>query len=328
MATTKLNVIYLPHPRKASLFKPWGEDVIAALGDRHNLSILDYGKPLAPQFEGIDVVIDHGGSAGTREMADLMAGKVKLWQILGTGLDHFDLDYWRKLKIPVANCPGQFSAVALAECAIMFILMLARQYPVTQANLRSGVLYEPLGLELEGLNLLIIGLGASGRELARRARPFGIRISAIDVRDVGADEVRDFNLEFVGKPADIDRCLPEADIVSLHLHLNAETRHIIDARRLALFKPTAYLINVARGALVDEAAMSKALLDGKLGGAGLDVFGQEPPDMNSPIFNLPNVIATPHISGVTNGTSRRRARCAADNVDRVAAGLEPLYRVD
>jgi D-3-phosphoglycerate dehydrogenase len=92
-------------------------------------------------------------------------------------------------------------------------------------------------------------------------------------------------------------------------------------------KPTAFLINVARGALVDETALIEALAEGKIAGAGLDVFGQEPPDLDSVIFNLPNVIATPHISGTTDGTSRKRAGAAAENVDRIAAGLEPLYLI-
>jgi phosphoglycerate dehydrogenase-like enzyme len=85
------------------------------------------------------------------------------------------------------------------------------------------------------------------------------------------------------------------------------------------------LINVARGALVDETALAQALMAGKLGGAGLDVFSREPPDLSAPIFQLSNVVATPHIAGMTDGTSRRRAQCCADNVDRLAAGLEPLY---
>jgi phosphoglycerate dehydrogenase-like enzyme len=309
------------------MFKPSGEDVVAAISDRHNLHILDYDQPIAPQFEGVDVVIDHGGSAGTREMADAAAGKVRLWQILGTGFDHFDMDYWRSKQLPVANCPGIFSAVALAECAMMFILMLARQYPVTQTNLSQGELYRPVGMELDGLNLGIVGFGASGIELARRAAPFGLKMSAIDIRDVGADEVSEFGLEFVGKPEDLDSVIATSDFLSLHLHLNEETRHIIDARRLSLMKPTAFLINVARGALVDEAALIEALAEGKIAGAGLDVFGQEPPDPDSVIFNLPNVIATPHISGTTDGTSRKRAGAAAENVDRIAAGLEPLYLI-
>lgn len=323
----RLNVLFLPHPLRPSMFKPSGEDVVAAIGDRHDLRIFDYSRPLVPQFKGVDVVIDHGGAAGTRDMANVAAGQVRLWQVLGTGLDHFDLEYWRTKEIPVANCPGPFSAVALGECAMMFILMLARQYPVTQANLQTGVLYAPIGMELEGRTLCVVGFGASGRELARRARPFGMRIAAIDIRDVGEDEVREFGLEFVGTPADLDRVLAEADVVSLHLHLTEETHHVIDARRLDLMKPSAFLINVARGALVDEAALEVALVEGRIGGAGLDVFSQEPPDLKSPILRLPNVIATPHVSGATDGTSRKRAQAAAENVDRIAAGLEPLYRV-
>ncbi|RKU13448.1 hypothetical protein C6502_03545 [Candidatus Poribacteria bacterium] len=323
----RLTVLFLPHPLGPSMFKPSGDDVVAAVGDRHDLHILDYDKPIAPQFEGVDVVIDHGGSAGTREMADAAVGKVRLWQILGTGFDHFNLEYWRSKNLPVANCPGLFSAVALAECAIMFMLMLARQYPVTQTNLKQGELYRPVGMELDGLNLGLVGFGASGIELARRAAPFGLKMSVIDIRDVGADEVSEFGLQFVGKPDDLDSVVATSDFLSLHLHLNDETRHTIDARRLGLMKSTAFLINVARGALVDEAALIEALSEGRIAGAGLDVFGQEPPDLDSVIFSLPNVIATPHISGATDGTSRKRAGAAAENVDRIAAGLEPLYLI-
>lgn len=326
MTIKRLNVLFLTHPVRPELFTPWGEDVVVAIGDRHNLRILDRSQPLAPQFADVDVVIDHGGSAGTREMLDV-AGSAKLWQVLGTGLDHFDLDYWRAKGMPVANCPGPFSATALAECAMLFILMLARKYPVAQANLQQSRLYEPLGRELEGLRLGIIGFGASGIELAKRAKGFGLRLSAIDVRQVSAAEVQAYGLEFVGAPADLDTVVAEVDILSLHLHLNQETRHIIDARRLARMKPDAFLINVARGALVDEAALEQALLAGKLGGAGLDAFSQEPPDIRAPLFRLPNVIAMPHTAGVTDATSRKRAQCCADNVDRIAAGLEPLYRV-
>ena len=322
----RLKVIYLSSADPGQ-FKPWGADLVAAIGDRHDLRLLDRQRPVGPQLEDVDVVIDMGGSVGTREMVDA-AKSVRLWQILGTGLDHFDMDYWRSKKIPVANCPGPFSAVALAECAMMFILMLTRKFAVTQAALKAGQFYTPLGIELDGLRLGIVGFGASGQELARRALPFGLQVSAIDIRDIGADEVRTFGLEFAGKPADLDRVIADVDILSLHLHLNKDTRHIMDARRLALMKPTAFLVNVARGALVDEAALTEALVAGRLGGAGLDVYGQEPPDVNAPIFSLPNVVATPHIAGVTDGTSRKRARCAADNVDRIAAGLAPLYRVD
>ena len=130
------------------------------------------------------------------------------------------------------------------------------------------------------------------------------------------------------KLLDYVRLLPESDYVSLHLHLNAETHHILDARRLALLRSSACLINVARGPLVDQAALYCNLVDGRLAGAGLDVFETEPVDPNDPLFKLQNVLATPHVSGATDGTSRRRGQCAAENIDRIAQGLEPLYRID
>ena len=325
--TERLNVIFLPHPVQVSMFDPWGMDVVKAVSRGHDMHVLDYDQPLAPQFEGMDVVIDHGGSAGTREMVDA-ASDARLWQILGTGFDHFDLDYWKAKGMPVANCPGAFSAVALAESAMMYILMLTRRYPEARATLEAGRMYEPLGLELEGMRLGIVGFGASGMELARRAKPFGMKIAAIDIREVSEAERREFGVSFVGTPQDLEKVVAESDVLSLHLHLNSETHHVIDERMLGLMKPTAHIINVARGALIDEEAMARALVQGRLGGAGIDAYSQEPPDLSSPIFSLPNVIATPHTAGVTDGTSRKRAQCAADNVDRIAAGLEALYRID
>lgn len=323
----RISVLYLPAPQK-NLVNPWKNDIITAIGDKHDLKIFDFEKPLAPQFKNIDLVIDHGGSIGTREMADLVAGKILLWQIVGTGFDHFDLNYWKSKKIPVSNCPGTFSAVALAECAMMLTLMLARKYSTAREILEKGKMSEPVGREMIGLKLGIIGLGASGKELARRALSFGMKILAIDIREIGLDEINEFQLEFVGNPTDLDKVLASSDVVSLHLHLNKETQHTINARRLKLMKKTSFLINVARGKLINEEALLQALLENEIAGAGLDVYGQEPPDLSSPIFNLPNVVATPHISGATDGTSRNRAAATAENVNRIANGLKPLYRID
>ncbi len=322
----------MPKPLKVLLLPPAvpghvGEiEVVKAVGSRHDLRIYDREAPLAAQFEGIEVVIDYGGSVGTRAMADV-AASVKLWQILGTGVDHFDLEYWAQKNIPVANTPGQFSGLPLAECAMMFMIMLSRHWKETQENLSKGILSRPLGSEMENRVLGLVGFGASGRELARRAKAFGMRIRAIDIREVPPEEQKEFGLEFVGKPRDLDKMIAGSDFVSLHLHLDNETRHLINERRLGLMKPTAFLINVARGALVDEKALYAALTAGRLAGAGLDVFAAEPPNPDDPLLRLPNVIATPHISGNTDATWRRRAGCAAENIDRLAAGLEPLYRI-
>ncbi len=340
----RLSLLYIAHPFLPNEgFTPWGRDVFNAIGDRHEIRTLDKKRPVAPQLEGVDMVIDLGGEAGTREgvseersrlateLADAAEGKVRLWQIVGSGFEHFDLEHWKSKGIPVANAPGQFSSVALAECAMMFILMLTRKYPVARANFKQGLIGQPLGIELVGLQLGIIGLGASGKELASRALAFGMRIAAIDIRDVGEEEVEEFQLEFVGKPADLDQVVAESDVLSLHLHVNQETTHLIDARRLALMKPTALLVNIARGALVDEEALARALLEGQIGGAGLDVFAGdtlEGHDWNAPVYSLPNVVTTPHIAGGTDGTSRKRAQAVAQNADRIADGLPPLYRID
>jgi phosphoglycerate dehydrogenase-like enzyme len=321
----KLNVLFLAHP--PHLREPWLADLQKALGGRHNFTMLDEQAPLAPQFAGVDVVVDQGGVHSTREMADV-GTHVKLWQILGTGFEKFDVAYWKEKRIPVANTPGQFSADALGECAMMFILMMARRWHETQVNLREGRFYLPMGRELGGARLLLIGFGASAKALARRAVGFGMKITAVDVRDIWEAERREFGLSEVGKPEDIDRFLPQCDYVSLHLHLNAETRHILDERRLRLLQPSACFVNVARGALVDQAALYRCLAEGRLAGAALDVYETEPPNPGDPIFQLPNVIATPHVSGATDGTSRRRGECAASNIERVAQGLEPLYRID
>lgn len=320
----RLNVILLPVP---GLFSPWCDDVISAIGDRHSIKVFDPAKPLSPQFKGMDVVVDQGGSVGTREMMDA-ATEARLWQILGTGFDHFDLPYVKSKDIPVANTPGQFSSVALAETAMMFILMLSRRLREAEANFENNRFYQPLGNELEDRKLGIIGFGASGQDLARRAKAFGMRILAIDVRPIEPIVVEQIRPDFLGTPSDMDHVVAESDFLSLHLHLNAETRHIIDTRRLALMKKSACLINVARGALADEDALYRALESGTIGGAGIDVYGKEPPDPSLPVYRLPNVIATPHIAGVTDGTSRKRAACCAENIDRLADGRELLYRID
>jgi glyoxylate reductase len=208
----------------------------------------------------------------------------------------------------------------------MLILMLTRRYPEALAKLKVGEMYGPLGLELVGRKLLIVGFGASGIELARRALPFGFQISAIDIRAISPDEVKQFDLHATGQPADLDRLLAEVDIVSLHLHLNPETRHTMDARRLALMKPTAFLINVARGALVDEAALAEALRERRIAGAGLDVYVDEP-HVPSALTTLPNVTLLPHIGSATLETRTAMGMLAVDNLVAHFAGQPMPSRV-
>jgi phosphoglycerate dehydrogenase-like enzyme len=320
----RLNVIYLPG-RGAD--PTWEREVIAAIGPRHNLTIYDESKPLAPQFAEVDAVVDLGGSWGTREMLDA-APKVKFWQIMGTGMEHFDFDYWSTRPVMISNCPGPMSAIPLAEHAILLMMLVRRNYPQQQVNLERGVMYQPLGYELVGQTLLCIGFGASARELAKRARGFGMRVLATDIVEVNEATRAEWGAEAV-YPADrLDELIPQADVISLHLHVTPETRNTLDARRIAMMKPTSIIVNVARGVLVDEEAMIAAVREGRIAGAGTDVATEEPPSPGSPLLTTPGIVVTPHTAGVTDGTARRRAEGSAVNLDRIAEGLEPLHRVD
>jgi phosphoglycerate dehydrogenase-like enzyme len=277
----------------------------------------------APQFDGIEVVVDMGGNAGKEKIDLAAAAGVRHFQVQTNGLDHVEVEHILGKGITLSHCPGYLSADALAQNAMMFILMLAAQYKQAVGNFQGGTFYNPEGIRLDGKKLAIIGYGASGLQLALRAKPFGIKVSAIDVRMIPTEVLDQVPLDFLGSPEDMDEVIAECDILSVHLHLHAGTRHIIDRRRIGLLKPTAWVINVARGALIDEQALYNALLAGNIGGAGLDVFEQEPPNRKHPVFSLPNVYATPHTAGGTESTTENRARFAADNLDRIARGEEP-----
>ena len=298
------------------------DEVVRAFRGQGDLRIYDEDSPLTGQLKGVDVVVDVGGF-GTSEMIEA-AVDAKLWQILGQGLDHTDVALIKSKGIMVCNCPGQISAVSVAECAMMHILMLARRFHESAASLKKGRMSEPLGQSLAGLTLGLIGFGASAQELARRAKSFGMRIEAIDIKKVESGVEPDF----MGGPDDMDEVIRRCDFLSLHLHLTDQTRQIIDSRRLGLMKNSSSLINVARGGLVDEQALHRAVVEGKIGGAGLDVYGQEPPDISSCFYRLPNVVLSPHVAGSTDYVVRKRVEVSLENANRIGQGLEPMYRVD
>ena len=307
------------------LVHPWYDDFLEAVAGRFPVDLYDKNQSFSEQLGGVEVVVDQGGW-GTRAMADAAAAAgVKLWQVIGTGLDHIDIKYFNDRGLPVCYSPGFLSGIGLAEHALMFMLCLVKNWSVTQKNVHSGVWYHPMTEELQGKNLGLVGFGGSARELAVRAWAMGMRISAIDVVDVPASVLADCHLSFFGGVQDLPKLLAESDFLSLHVPLTRGTTHMIDRSAFAQMKKTAFLINVARGEIVEEAALLEALRSGQIRGAGLDTFAGEPLKPDHPLLQLPNVIATPHIAGGTRGTSRRRGQSAAENVARVAAGQEPLY---
>ena len=321
---TGVNVLYIA---QAGNEEPWYTDFATALGDHFPHAVIDPEAPLAPQFDGVRVVVDQGGHA-TRPIIDAGAeAGVELWQCVTTGLDHTEVDYMLSKGLRVANTPGPFSAVALAEHALFLMLFIAKKFRQSERGLQAGVMYRPLNEELAGSTLGLVGLGASARELARRAAALELRVIALDEVAVPKDELAELGVERFGGTESLDDLLRDSDYVSIHVPLTAATRHLIDAGKLALMRPTAVLINVARGGIVDEAALVEALAGGRLRAAGIDVYSSEPPDPSSRLFELDNVVATPHVAGTTFGTSRRRAEACVENIARIEAGLAPLYEV-
>jgi D-2-hydroxyacid dehydrogenase (NADP+) len=213
----------------------------------------------------------------------------------------------------------------IAEHVMAMILMFTRGFPKLfraqlahrwQRDVRSR---SDGPAELTGQTLLIVGLGRIGEALAARARAFGMRIVGVK-RDPSRRHAEGTAVDEVMALAALDQALPHADHVCLALPLTPATRRLMDGRRLALMRSTAFLYNVSRGAIVDEAALIEALRAGKLAGAGLDVFEEEPLPATSPLWGLENVILTPHLAGVTPVYYQRAAALFADNLERFLAG--------
>jgi phosphoglycerate dehydrogenase-like enzyme len=177
--------------------------------------------------------------------------------------------------------------------------------------------------ELSGKTLGIVGLGTIGKKVARLARAFGMAVQYYDIVRLSEDAEDALGVRF----RLLRELMQSSDVVSLHVPLNASTRHMIGAGELALMRPTAVLVNTARGAVVDEAALTRALAEGRILGAGLDVFDREPPEPGNPLLGLDNVVLTAHFAGPTWDNHVARFRNAFDNVQRVHRGEPPLWVV-
>lgn len=238
------------------------------------------------------------------------APRLKLIVQFGAGLEGVDAQAASARGIPVRNVPGA-NAQAVAELAIFLMLALARRLPLHRRSFERRVVGDPPGTELLGKTLGIVGLGATGRALARVAKALGMDVIAIR----RAPALDDPDASWVGGREDLDILLARADFVSLHVPVSAESLGMIDTARLWRMKKSAFLINVGRGGLLDRRALLDALALGRIAGAGLDVYWEEPPDPNDPLLAMDNVVATPHVGGVTLEAISRVA-------DQVAAILK------
>ena len=249
------------------------------------------------------------------------APNLKLIQKIGVGVNTIDLDAARARDIAVCNMPGTNSR-AVAEMTLLLMLSALRKQTVIDRVCRSGqwavdrVTKEAFG-EIHGRTVGFVGFGAIPQILAPIVEAMGARViyTANSAKAVAYDYLP------------LDQLLQQADIVSLHIPLTAESEKIISAARLAIMKPGALLINTARGGLIDEPALCEALRNGQLGGAGLDVFYQEPVSADNPLLSLDNVSVAPHVAWLTNETFSRSIDIAVKNSLAIRDGSTLLHRV-
>ena len=243
---------------------------------------------------------------------------LKLLSMTGTGLPNVDLPAATELGILVTRTPGQ-SRMAVAELTYGLMLAVARRIPYGDAATRQGEWPAIIGTELNGKTLGIVGLGTIGREVARIAAAFDMRVIAW-----GPTLTPERAAEAGVGYRSLEQLLGEADIISIHLRLTKETRGLFGSKELAQMKPSAILINTARAGVTDEAALITALKERRIAGAGLDVFAEEPLPKDSPLFQLDNVVLSPHTGWTTGAVYNRFITSAVDNVENYLAGKPTL----
>ncbi len=246
---------------------------------------------LLPEVEA--VVVRSKTRVSGRALAS--SGRLRVVARAGVGVDNIDVETATRRGILVLNAP-ESSTIAAAEHTIAMLLALVRHIPQAHAALAGGgwAREQFVGTELAGKTLGVVGLGRIGSEVARRALAFGMRVLAYDPY-VTAERARRLGIELGAW----ERVLADSDVLTLHVPLGEDTRALVGASELRAMKPGAFLVNCARGGLVDEIALRDALDGGRLGGAALDVFAEEPPPRDHPLLSHPRVVATPHLGGST-----------------------------
>jgi len=253
---------------------------------------------------------------GPAELA--VAPRMKVAARIGVGFDTVDVPALTARKIPLMTV-GLANAPSVAEQAFSFMFALAKRNSQNDAAVKAGTWRDNLGgfpVDLLNKTILIVGFGRIGTRVAKRALAFEMRTLVYDPY-VPAATLKAAGCEPV---TDLDAAVAQADFVTVHCPKNAETTNMFDAARLARMKPTAYLVNTARGGIVNEAALCAALAANKIAGAGIDVFEKEPAPLDHPLLKLPNAIVSPHIAGVTVESLDRMAIAAIENTLSVLDG--------
>jgi len=275
----------------------------------------DQSRKLAMESDGVIITSSSGFTAEDMDQAKRLGIIAKC----GGKPSNVDVDAATKRGIAVTYVPGANSST-VAEYAVMTMLTSLRRYPLVTTAIRRGLkrtTTDLFGRELRGKTVGLVGYGAIGREVAKRLEGFACSVRVFDPYYGGGEEPA-----CVTFTDDLDDLLRESDIVSLHCTLSAETEGLLGERELALMKPGAGIINCARGPLIDEAALERALREGRLAFAVLDVFTVEPPEADHPLVDVEGAVLTPHISSWTPEALHREVRGALDSVEAWLEGRE------
>jgi phosphoglycerate dehydrogenase-like enzyme len=318
----------MPEPK--IVFAPVLDDEVRAIGE----SLLPNGFDLQwtahadvpAAIQDADFLCGFIGPLTTEALVSAAGNRLKLVQLMSVGYDRFNLDGARAAKLPV-SVNGGANAIAVAEHAVMMVLATLKRVHELDAAVRGGgwrsASHSDRVYELWHSTVGIVGMGRIGQEVATRLAGWDANIVYFDPFRLAPERERALGVRYV----ELNELLRTADVVTVHVPLNAQTRHLIDAESLSIMKSTSVLVNTARGELVDEVALVQALKEGRILGAGLDVLSQEPPPADHPIFELKNVILTPHTAGPTwQSFPRRFANCFA-NIERVQNGEKAQWVV-
>ena len=288
------------------------------------LVINDLGRPM--EYEDLcDLTADIDGAIVGVDVWDeqLLARSPKLKVIarFGVGVDNLDLDACRRHGVAVCNCPG-VNTNSVAEHALMLILGLMRQLGACDRAAREGRWPRSMHYELRGKTVGLVGFGSVGRRLAELLAPFGVTILAYD-KFPNAEAALALGVRLTTQ----EEVLSQADIISLHTPATPETVHLINQETLASMKNGAFLVNTARGIVVDESAVAEALRSGHLAGYGADVFEHEPPSRDDPLFSMDQYLCTPHVAAESYENWTQTGILTAQAVLDVLAGREPAHRL-
>jgi D-3-phosphoglycerate dehydrogenase / 2-oxoglutarate reductase len=308
-----------------SMYHPAGEKVL-----REGAEVIrtdEYDIPhLCEAVKGMEGIVLRAPAKITKEVIDSNPG-LKVISGAGVGLDNIDVAYATEKGIPVLHAPA-VNKVSTAEHAVTLIMALAKSLIPFHDNMKKGNYNSRISIpafELKGKKVGLIGFGNIAQEVAKRLK-LGLEMDVTAwVREYKPEKHQIAHEIGVNISTDMEAVFKEADFISLHIPLTEQTRYSIDRKLFSLMKPSAYLINTARGAIVNQDDLYQVLKQGKIAGAGLDVFEPEPPANDLPLLSLPNVIVTPHVGGTTMECKYIMSTKVAENVIKVLNGKKPAY---